>query len=149
MKKVIIICGALLFINCASRKVQINKSEINSVVKIDSTAKIVEEKKEIVFTKKDIEKTEFIYEPIDVKAEFIIDGKIYKNVKISHKKESDNTIVKEDRIESKNTDIAVKKKEEVKEKELKKASDKKANYFVYLWLLLIPVFYVIYKRFKI
>ena len=149
MKKVIIICGALLFIGCASRKVQINKSELNSVVKIDSTAKIVEEKKEIVFTKKDIEKTEFIYEPIDLKAEFIIDGKIYKNVKISHKKESDNTIVKEDRKESKKQDIAVIKQSKQRINTVIKKIDKKANYFIYLWLLLIPVFYVIYRRFKI
>jgi uncharacterized protein YcfL len=149
MKKVIIICGALLFIGCASRKVDVNKSESKGVIKSDSTTKIAEEKKELIITKKAIEITEFNYEPIDSKSEFIVDGKTYKNVRISYKKQSDNTIVKEDRKESKKQDIVVKKKEELKGKDFIKKIDKKANYFIYLWFLLIPVFYVIYKRFKI
>ena len=149
MKKVIIICGALLFIGCASRKVDLNKSESKGLIKSDSTTKIVEERKELIITKKAIEKIEYNYEPIDNKEEFVIDGKTYKNVRISHKKKSENTIVKEDRKDSKKQDIVVKKKEELKGKELIKKRDKKANYFVYLWLLLIPVFYVIYRRLKI
>jgi uncharacterized protein YcfL len=149
MRKVIIVFIALLFIGCASRKVDVNKSKTNNVIKSDSTVKIVEERKSIIITKKAIEKTEFNYEPIDIKAEFIIEGKTYKNVRISHKKESDNTIVKEDRKDSKKKDIVLKKKEELKGKELIKKIDKKANYFIYLWLLIIPVIYLIYRRFKI
>ena len=118
MKYLTIICGALLFIGCASRKVDVNKSESKGVIKSDSTTKIVEEKKELIITKKAIEKIEYNYEPIDTKEEFVIDGKTYKNVRISHKKESDNTIVKEDRKESKKQDIVVKKKEELKAKKL-------------------------------
>ena len=149
MKYITIICGALLFISCASRKVDVNKSESKSLIKSDYTTKIVEERKELIITKKAIETTEFKYEPIDSKSEFIVDGKTYKNVRISYKKQSDNTIVKEDRKESKKQDISVKKKEELKGKDLIKKIDKKANYFIYLWFLLIPIFYVIYKRFKI
>ena len=149
MKYITIICGALLFISCASRKVNLNKSENKSLIKSDSITKIVEERKELIITKKTIETTEFKYEPIDSKSEFIVDGKTYKNVRISYKKQSDNTIVKEDRKESKKKDIVVKKKEELKGKDFIKKIDKKANYFIYLWLLLIPVFYVTYKRFKI
>jgi hypothetical protein len=149
MKYITIICGALLFISCASRKVQLNNSESKSLIKLDSVTKIVEERKELITTKKAIETTEFKYEPIDYKSEFVIDGKTYKNVSISYKKQTNNTIVKEDRKESKKKDIVLKKKEELKVKDLIKKTDKKANYFIYLWFLLIPVFYVIYKRFKI
>jgi uncharacterized protein (UPF0218 family) len=149
MKKIIIVFIALLFISCASRKVAVNKSESKSIVKSDSTAKIVEEIKAIIITKKDIEKTEFNYEPIDPKVDFVIDGKTYRNVRINHKKQSDNTIIKEDIKESKKQDIAVKNKAGLKAKELIKKVDKKSNHFVYLWLLLIPILYVIYNRFKI
>jgi hypothetical protein len=149
MKYITIICGALLFIGCASRKTDINKSESKGLIKLDSTAKIVEEKKELIITKKAIEVTEFKYEPIDSKSEFIVDGKTYKNVRISYKKESDNTIVKQNIKQAKKTDIAVKRSSLLNNIKKVKQIDKKANYFIYLWLLLIPVLYVIYKRFKI
>jgi hypothetical protein len=148
MKKYLIL---LLFVlvGCASRKVDRQKTENKETVKIDSTVKIIEKETIKIDTKKDIEESDITYTPIDNKLEFIINGKTYKNVQISHKKKKDNTIVIEDKIVDKKQDIAVIKEVKHRKNEVIKKIDKKANYFVYLWLLLIPVFYVIYKRFTI
>ena len=130
MKKYLIIITAILFVNCGSRKVEREKTQIKEVVKIDSVAKTVEQINQVVLTKKDIQKTEFNYEPIDTKAEFIIDGKVYKNVRISNKKESDNTIIKEDKTAVKKVDIAVKKDVKQTKDSTLKVSDKKGIDFI-------------------
>ena len=125
MKKYLIIITTILFVNCGSRKVEREKIQIKEVVKIDSIAKTFEQINQVILTKKDIEKTEFNYEPIDVKAEFIIDGKVFKNVRISNKKETDNTIIKEDKKALKKVDIAVKKDINETKKAALEVSDKK------------------------
>ena len=104
---VIIIIGAV--ISCSSRKVETEKKETKEVTKVDSVAKIVEKTNIKVDTKKDTEETETIYIPIDSKSYFIIDGKTYKNVQISHIKKKDNTIIAEVKTIDKKKDIAVKK----------------------------------------
>ena len=123
MKKYLILC--FLIIGCTSRKVEINKLDTKEKVKTDSTAKIIEKVKEVIIQKNNINKIEFTYEPIDTKAEFVIDGKTYKNVRISHKKEVDNTNVISNKITAKNTDIAVKKVVNKQHDSLLKISDKK------------------------
>ena len=123
MKKYLILC--FLIIGCTSRKVEINKLDTKEKIKTDSTAKIIEKVKEVIIQQNNINKTEFTYEPIDTKAEFVIDGKTYKNVRISHKKEVDNTNVISNKITAKNTDIAVKKVVNKQHDSLLKISDKK------------------------
>jgi hypothetical protein len=109
MKKYFIILLSLFLFNCVSRKVENNKSVVKETLKTDSLVKIIELIKENVYVKKDIEKNEFNYEPIDPKSEFIIDGKVYKNVQINHKKTIDKTKFEETKTLIKNKDITVKK----------------------------------------
>jgi hypothetical protein len=104
---VIILIGAV--ISCSSRKVQTEKKETKEVIKIDSIAKIVEKTNIKIDTKKDIEESELVFTPIDNTKEFIVDGKKYKNVQISHRKKKDNSIVAEVKTIDKKQDIAVKK----------------------------------------
>ncbi len=96
-------------ISCSSRKVQIEKKYSKEVTKVDSVAETVEKTNIKIYTKTDTEETETIYIPIDYKSDFIVDGKVYKNVQISHKKKKDNSIFAEVKTIDKKQDIAVKK----------------------------------------
>jgi hypothetical protein len=125
MKKTTLILSLIFLFSCGSRKVENTKTETKEVIKTDSIVKIIEEIKIKIDTKKDIEKNEFTYTPIDIKSEFIIDGKVYKNVRIRHAKVKDNTNVKELKTIAKNKDIAVKKKTKDRIDTVLKISDKK------------------------
>ena len=157
MKYITIICGALLFISCASRKVDLNLKETKTDSLVEKTFTLkdtISQKKESkinyqIFT--DI--SEFNITPIDTSKPVEINGIKYKNAVISIKKTKVNSLYVKEEKESKNSlksivgksTLHLKKNENIKQKKI----DKKANYFIYLWFLLIPVFYVIYKRFKI
>ena len=109
MKKYLIIILTLFLFNCSSRKVETEKKETKEVTKIDSIAKTVEKTNIKIDTKINTEETERIYTPIDSKSDFIVDGKVYKNVQISQRKKKDNTIIAEVKTIAKKQDIAVKK----------------------------------------
>ena len=157
MKYITIICGALLFIGCASRKTDLNLKETKTDSLVEKTFTVkdtISQKKESkinyqIFT--DI--SEFNITPIDTSKPIEINGIKYKNSILSFKKTKVNSLYAKEEKESKNSlklivgksTLHLKKNENIKQKKI----DKKANYFIYLWFLLIPVFYVIYKRFKI
>jgi hypothetical protein len=143
--KYIFIIISLLFLSCASRKVSVNKIDIkkDSITKIDT--KIEFKKVSNIEIKNDILIDEMIIKPIDSSKEITVNGIKYKNVVLSIKKTKDNSLYLKDKIiqynEAKqqiNTVSTIKK-------ESKKEIDKKANHFIYLWLLLIPASYFIFK----
>ena len=142
MRKLIIICGALLFIGCGARKVQINKSKVKEFIKIDSTAKTTEESTIEISIKKDVEVIEFNFEPIDNTLDFVVDGKIYRNVRISHKKEKDNTIVNESKTTSKIQDISLNKAIQRKEDKLDKNIKKEGINIPKLLLIILVIAYI-------
>jgi len=90
-----IICGALL-ISCGSRKVTKSKIEEkkDSVSIVDVKTEIKTNENTEINNNSKIDKTEdeFIIEPIDNSKEIIVNGKTYKNVKITHKKTKDNSL---------------------------------------------------------
>jgi hypothetical protein len=146
--KYIIIIISFLFLSCASRKVSVNKIEIkkDSITKIDT--KIESKEVSNIEIKNDILIDEITIKPIDSSKEITINGIKYKNVVLSIKKTKDNSLYLKDKTihynEAKqqiNTVSTIKK-------ESKKEIDKKANYFIYLWLLLIPATYYGFKFFK-
>lgn len=145
-KRLILIISVLLLVSCASRKVAIVKEDAkttvdsSAVMKIDGT--YVKENNTV--TEECEEEIE--YKPLDSLKPMVVDGKQYINTIIKLKKKKG---IKVDKTKVSNKVSSVKKlnvKREDKKSLVDKKVDKKANYFVYLWLLLIPVIIYIYKR---
>ena len=149
MKKILILCF-LILTSCASRKVNVDK--VDTVVKTDSTSVT---KQETVATQDNnvsvttnTDELEII--PIDTAKVIEVDGKKYKNVKLRYKKTKkvlvDNTKIKV----SENVLIKANVKKAAAVKVFKKEIDKKANYTIYFWwlliLLLIALGLYTYKR---
>ncbi len=140
MKKLILILSLIFLFSCGSRKVENTKIETKAEIKIDSVSKTVEKSIVKIDTKKDIEQTEIIYLPIDSKSDFIIDGKVYKNVQISHRKIKDNTIVKELKTIDKKQDIAVKKQSKDRiNTAIKKVDKKGLDLFTKIGIIIVAI----------
>ena len=146
MKKITLIVLFILITSCASRKVNVSKIEVkkDSISKID--IKTIEKDGTNVEIKNDILIDEIVIKPIDSTKDIIVDGKRYKNVVLSIKRTKDNSLHSENKMSSKIEHKQQIVNTSVVKKEFKKDIDKKANYFVYLWLLLIPIGYYIYKQ---
>jgi len=151
MKKIIFL--AILITSCASRKVDVNIKETKKdslVEKIVIVKDTISEKKETKINYKifsDI--NEINIKPIDTSKAIEINGIKYKNVVLSIKNSKVSNLYSKEETIAKNVSKSTTEKDKThlitKEDVKEKTIDKKANYFVYLWLLLIPVFYVIYK----
>lgn len=143
-----LIISILLLVSCASRKVDVSK--VTEVAKLDSSVVVkvdgtyVKYNNVIVVESSD----EIEYVAQDTSKPMQIDGKLFKNVIIKSKKSKKTTI---DKTKEKEQVSSIKKlnvKKEATKKIFKKKIDKKANYFVYLWLLLIPVGMYVYRQIK-
>lgn len=148
MVKQAILIFSILFVSCASRKVDVNKelTKINtdstSVVRIDSTSKI---NKNVYITENT---SELEIKPLNDSLPIVIDGTSYFNAVLKYKKANKVLLDTSTEKVSKNVLKQVSKtKQETKDIKQKKV-DKKANYFVYLWLLIIPVGMYIYRELK-
>jgi hypothetical protein len=142
---------AVIFItmlsSCASRKVVTDKVAIKydsiSVIKDTLSIKIVDS----IYVKKEAILEDIIIKPIDSCAEFIVDGKVYKNVTITIKKQTNSNIhsksKKTDLNTSKTQKTAVKTETIIKKKEIVK----KANYIMHLTALLFVILigFIVYK----
>jgi ATP-dependent Zn protease len=149
MKKILILCFLILS-SCAARKVTTDK--IDTVVKTDSTSIT---KKETVSTKDNYvnvttntDELEII--PIDTSKCIEVDGKKYRNVKLKYKK-TKKVLVDTTKIKvSEKASIKVNVKKDTSVKTFKKEIDKKTNYSIYLWwllvLLLIGIGFYMYKK---
>lgn len=132
----------LLFASCSSRKVIVDTIKKDSISETVVKIATVEDIK--IETKNDILIDEFTITPLDTCKYIVINGISYKNVVLRYKKTKDNTLYKEDKKVSKIEDKQQTTKVEIKEK--KKEIDKKANYFIYLWLLIIPIIIYLFKK---
>jgi len=144
MKQIIILLFSILFISCGSRKVIIEETKKDSLKQIET--KIVTKEDVKIAIKNNILSEEVIITPFDNCKDIVVNGITYKNVVLRYKKVKDMSLHIEKKIASKNE----LKKELTKTsvKEFKKDIDKKANYFVYLWLLLIPIIIYLFKKLK-
>ena len=138
----------LLFTSCASRKVNITKEETKtkidsiSVVRIDSTSNVNNN----VYISENTE--EFEIKPLDTTKAFIYNGKSYFNAILKHKKSNKVLVDTSKKIVSKNVLKQVSKIKQETKSIKNKTIDKKANYWTYLWLLLIPIGMYIYRQIK-
>jgi hypothetical protein len=133
--------------SCSARKVITDKSVIKSdsvsIIKDTLSIKVVDSS----YVKKKAILEDIIIKPIDSCAEFIVDGKVYKNVTITIKKQTNSNIHSKSKKTNLNTSktqkTAVKTETIVKKKEIVK----KANYIMHLTALLfvILVGFVVYK----
>ena len=144
---VYIICGALLF-SCASRKVAILKEETKTktdsvaIVKTDSTSII---NKNVYFSENI---SELEIKPLNDSLPIVIDGTSYFNVVLKYKKQNKVLVDTSKKIVSKKALKQVSKSKQETKNIKEKTVDKKVNYFVYLWLLLIPIGIYIYRELK-
>ena len=138
----------LLITSCASRKVAIVKEETKTktdsvaITKTDSTSII---NKNVYFSENT---TELEIKPLNDSLPIVIDGTSYFNAVLKYKKQnkvlSNNLSKIVHKSESKHVSKTKQETKVIKNKSI----DKKANYFVYLWLLLIPIGMYIYRELK-
>lgn len=139
VKHLILILLSFLLFSCASRKVMVTKTQVET--HIDSTA--VEKKDSVsvqqnaISIKEDIDEIEIV--PIDTAKPLVIDGKQYFNATVRLKKTRRHIVDSSKSTVSKSSENTISVKKDIKAKGFEKKVDKKANYFVYLWLLLIPI----------
>ena len=138
-KHLILILLSFLLFSCASRKVMVTKTQVET--HIDSTA--VEKKDSVsvqqnaISIKEDIDEIEIV--PIDTAKPLVIDGKQYFNATVRLKKTRRHVVDTSKVTVSKSIENKVSVKKDIKAKGFEKKVDKKANYFVFLWWLLIPL----------
>lgn len=155
MKKTLILLSTILLISCGSRKTQQTKTDLktrkvvsdNSTIetKTDTNTKVID----CTFT----DEVEII--PIDNTKEIIVNGKVFKNVVLKHRKVKNNIttdkVEKVAKIEQKAVKTNVKAKRVV---EVKQVDKPQFNYgafvlsFWWLWLLIIAMVYIGWKNKK-
>jgi hypothetical protein len=138
---------SVFLISCASRKVDISKTEIKA--HIDS---VVTEKKDSISVKKNaIYTTEQTNEieilPIDSTKSIFIDGKEFKNAIIRYKKTNKAIIDTSKTIVLKSIQKVIQVKKDISTKTFDKQVDKKANYWVYLYIMIIAGLVYLIKRY--
>ena len=138
-KHLTLILLSFLLFSCASRKVLVNKTQVET--KIDSTA--VEKKDSVsvqqnaISIKEDVDEVEIV--PIDTAKPIIIGDKKYYNATVRLKKTRRHVVDSSKSTTSLSSENTISVKKDVKEKVFDKKVDKKANYLFYFWLLLIPI----------
>lgn len=141
-----IILISLLLASCASRKVSISKTQVE--YSVDST---YSEKKDSTYIE---QRAVFINEttdeieisPIDTSKPIQINNVRYFNAKVKIKKINKEIIDTTKVLSSNVSTNNVVYNRTFKEVKSEKKSDKKANYYIYLWLLLIPAIWWIGKK---
>jgi len=136
-KHLTLILLSLLLFSCASRKVMVTKTQVET--HIDST--VVEKKDSVsvqqnaISIKEDIDEVEIV--PIDTAKPLVIDGKQYFNATVRLKKTRRHVVDTSKVTVSKSIENKVSVKKDIKAKGFEKKVDKKANYSLFLWIILI------------
>jgi len=148
MVRHLILIFSLLFISCASRKVDVSiresktKTDSTSFVRIDSASQI---NKNVYITENT---SELEIKPLNDSLPIVIDGTSYFNAVLRYKKSNKVLVDTSKIIVSKNVLKQVSKSKQENKNIKEKHIDKKVNNFVYLWLLLIPIGMYIYRQIK-
>jgi len=145
MKKLLLLAGAVLVLSCASRKTNVLK--LDSKQSNDSLVALAIDGLSVSNT--NVFRDELLLEmeirpAIDSMPMFIA-GVEYKNAILTSRKQRVIVVDTSKLIVSEKVLKTTQVKQAYSIQAKKKKIDKKANYFVYLWLLLIPVIIVVYK----
>ena len=140
MKKQIFILVSIVLMSCASRKVQVNNTEIKTDSIVEHKDTIAIKTIDSIYIKKDVNTDEIVITPLDTCKSFIVDGKVYKNAVIRIKKVKDNSLYSKKKTETLNTS-KTQKNHIVKAAVIKtKQIEKKAN---------LPLYFILYILFAI
>lgn len=148
MRIIIFTILVIFFCSCAARKVSIvkekTKTKIDSVAitKTDSSSII---NKNVYFNENT---SELEIKPLIDSLPIVIDGKSYFNAILKYKKQNKVLVTTFNKKVSKNVLKEVSKHKQETKNVKEKTVDKKANYFVYLLILLIPLAMYIWTKFK-
>lgn len=148
-KHLILLLLSFSLFSCASRKVAVNKTQVET--RIDSIA--VEKKDSVSVTqnaisiKENIDEVEIV--PIDATQPIIIGDKKYYNAILRIKKTRRHVVDTSKITVSNSIEKIVSVKKDIKAKVFDKKVEKKANYWVLLWLLLIPITWFVLRRFAL
>ena len=148
-KHFILLLLSVSLFSCASRKVAVNKTQVET--KIDSTA--VEKKDSVSVTqnaisiKENIDEVEIV--PIDATQPMIIGDKKSYNAIVRLKKTRRHVVDTSKVTVSQSYEKKVSVKKDLKSKVFDKKVEKKPNYWVLLWLLLIPITWFVLRRFAL
>jgi hypothetical protein len=138
-KHLTLILLSFLLFSCASRKVMVTKTEVETYT--DSTA--VEKKDSVSVQQNAIVITDSTEEieltPIDTAKPITIGEVKYFNAKVKIKKMRTRFVDSSKITVSKSIENKVSVKKDIKSKVFDKKVDKKANYLFYIWLMLIPI----------
>jgi uncharacterized membrane protein len=136
-KQFTLILLSFLLFSCASRKVAVTKTQVET--HIDST--VVEKKDSVSVQQNAISIKEDTYEveivPLDTTKPIIIDGKQYHNATVRLKKTRRHIVDSSKSTVSLSSENKISVKKDIKAKGFEKKVDKKANYFVFLWIIFI------------
>lgn len=149
VKHLTLILLSFLLFSCASRKVAVTKTQVET--HIDSTA--VEKKDSVsvqqnaISIKEDIDEIEIV--PIDTTKPIIIGDKKYFNATVRLKKTRKHVVDTSKVTVSKSIENTILVKKDIKAKGFEKKTEKKANFLFYIWLCLIPICLWLIWRFGI
>lgn len=144
-KHLILLLLSFSLFSCASRKVAINKTQVETHT--DST--VVEKKDSVsvqqnaISIKENVDEVEIV--PIDSTQPIIIGDKKYYNAILRIKKTRRHVVDTSKITVSQSYDKKVSVKKDLKSKVFDKKVDKKPNYWVLLWLLFIPLIWIVLK----
>ena len=137
-KRLILIFSLLLLFSCASRKVDVSKTSVETkvdssvVTKVDGTYV----KDNNIFTEETVDEVE--YKPLDSLKPMVINGKSYANIIIKSKKKHSVKTDKTKAIAKVSSAKKLNVKREGKKESFEKHVKKETNYWMYLWFL-IPI----------
>jgi hypothetical protein len=145
-KHLILLLLSLSLFSCASRKVAVTKTEVETRIDSVSIQKkdSVSVQQNAISIKEDIDEVEIV--PIDSTQPIIIGDKKYYNAIVRLKKTRRQVVDTSKVTVSKSVENKVSVKKNLKSKVFEKKVDKKTNYWWYLWLLLIPLTWYILKK---
>lgn len=148
MRKVFLLILILIFFSCASRKVNISKTE--TIQKTDSIS--IEKKDSVsiienaIFIKEKIDEIEII--PINKSNPIVINGTTYFNATVRLKKTNREVIDTSKSIVSHSQGKTVNLKKQTHKQSYEKKIDKGFNYYSLLWVFFVLLVMFVYLRLR-